>query len=653
MNIKIQKVFLDKKNNIFLVDKKNVLYLCYKTKIIPFVHVFNDIKNCFQLKNYYFVHDSTTIQVFNEFLNLVIDPTSDTWITKNIDFVCYVLDNIIVTLENGEVYVNTNVCPDLNTKNDAYYRISLSHMFKYEYRIGQYFISKYKFEKIKIVDNILLAIENFYLNVFDLGLEKVEHIYKIKINESMFDEIYYYDRNYDIFYLWNGSQISINGDFFINDTEKFGVDNEIFDKNKIWLNYSNDTNTLSCFYDNQVYLSLILPLVEKLDIKNHSPVKLPNQYFTSLCSTKKIYILNNDDFQMIMIDNVPYIVRESLKEVVLTMNMLYFHELNLNFFKQDVQMVIDIDDKRPIIDQLLNTIPYLYRLNKEMIIEFNKINSKGGVISYGEGVTRHIFDELRTALDDILEKKFIQMDDHTIYNLGKLLYFCSYETNNTEKFCNLHSYFFFLLSEKSDYVTLLQKFKGNNFDFFYDQYKNLKKNPIILKNIDMDFETLEEYKKYIFSCDLTCEQKKSYENFVKGFKYFLKRNIYYNAIKKLPILYLIEALISKNSFIPNFKFFNIDDLDSEQFKSFITIFKNVFDELSVEKKSQFIKNVTGSKYYNGIIHVLLKKTKNNLNVMYKISTCSTELIIYCNPMEEDAIKNIMNYLTINDFNIIN
>lgn len=697
----IKKTFLDRSGTIYVVDNTGIIYMYEGGEFYPFVNpienIMHDIKNCFLINSTFFVYHSNTISMFDENL-FRIELDENTWITHNIDFVCYHSEyDLVAILKNSELFVYTNVSVD---SNDEIVEIPLSHICKYdngEIRIKEYNL----FDHIKIVDNILLALNENDLSVFLLepNNEIIRRISRLNVNKKLYDRIINYNDEHNIFILNNGNYLTLDGIFHIpNNYLDKTFNNFIFNRAKCFFLVENDM--LLCYYEQDKYDTVIKEMLNLLSNPKHTISDVSNKSHKlltlSLPNNINFDIINSNFSQLIICNGEPYIIEQNWHKIVLTDNVIYFDRI-LEYYpeKTDTKLLIDIDVKRSVVDQLINSIPSLYRLNNEMIYCFEQINFRDQdgedpagtekdtdevVLSYGEGVTRQVFNDLRKELDKIMENKFIGLSPHECYNLGKLLYFCNRDGHQT--FESIHPYFFYLLSNKTDDLTLLQKFKGSDYQLHHDQYIQFTNNPHLLENLDLGLLTPNDFIKYILNSDLTPKEIILYENFFRGYLFFAKRHKLRKLIKNFPIKYHIETLVATNFFDAELEY-NIKSysVSKNNFKMFCFIFRKLFDKLTKKEKSYFLQNVTGSCYYNGVVKITLGYEEKELittqtvynedvigedaesisdiiigldtsenestTLSYSISTCNTELIINTKPTEENLIA-ILNLLIIED-----
>lgn len=687
MDRKIQDVFYDKSNNIYVEDNYGIIYWYHDNLFYPFLSLMEDVKNCFMIGYNIFVHHGNTITQFDLSMSPII--SEELWITKNIDDVCYHNGlNIIVTLEDGEIYVNFNVSmmEDDVEHNGSINRMSLSH--KYQYINDKLFLSEYhKFEKIRIVDNFLMVYSNNKIDIFYLQPNDIELATNISAKQEIFDNINEINPIYNIFHMNDGSIISTDKQLCVHAYIFASLDDPIYLKQKVYILMKD--GYLLCYYEKNKYHIIIDPLLKILPNDFHNTIPISDsQNFTTikLLENNKINIINNLSTQLIFNDGKIYLIdNNQFIEILLKDDCIYYDHINV-YLKQKVKnkFIIDTDITKSVFDQLLHIIPYIYRLNDETY-HFEQINQDGTVISYGEGVTRHTFSMLRKEMDEHFKNNFSKCKPEDAFNIGKLLFFCNWE--GREKFCNIHPYFFYLISSEFDNITLLKKFKGNDFNFYHQQYLKYCNDPKELVDLEIGIKNHNDYIKYLLVADLSEEQTKFYNLMVEGYYYFASRNKLSSLVGKLPITYFTNLLIADEYFNAIIDFLVDNDSISEYyFVQFKKIFTMLFNKLSNKEIAIFCQNVTGSQYYNGEISIILSYEDNSTytdqiitnetitnddnpllendsvsinmdaneypdeNLIYKISTCNAELIIYVEPTEEN-LTNILNALVVEDLTL--
>lgn len=702
MQKEIKQIFLDKNDNVYVTDHNDILYLYDEYKYYPFLASLNDIAECFYMGDRFFVHHSNTMSIFDENFNLV--KLQNSWITDKIDKVCYCKENnSIATLEQGKVHVYFGVSHNSDQNNDDDVTMaSISHAFKSDN--GEKYIGYQMFQDIKIVNDVLLTFNERVVKIFHLKKNNFIYITSIILKKNFYDEITNFSLLQNIFTLSSGSQFYLNKQPSIDNIQCKNFSHfEIFKRQNIYF-WIKDNN-LCFYYSNNKINDILKPLISILCPKLEKFPSEKSDYCYNQIElseiNQNINIINGETMQIISINNDKYLINEKLIKIIFSDELICFDSV-CELAKMDTNFIIDIENNSSILCQLINIIPNLYRLNNDIIFEFHQIDSNGNIISFGEGSTRHCFNYLRNEIDIVLQNNFDSYDEINVVKLGKLFYFCYVE--GSAFFSNIHPYFFYLLSEKSDYVTLLKMFKGNDFNMYYNQYIEYCNDISKLADLDIGIKTIDEYMEYLFSGNLSKEQKLLYKSFVKGFLYFATRNKFYKFIKKLPLIYYIKMLTTFDYFNIDIEFSkSSDDINDQLFDTFCDIFNNVFLNLTKEKMSIFLQNVTGSQYYSGTVHVvlaynykefmvkqliynenidtdeeiileeimidlaiaqqsdsnwsnpfshLLNSTIKNHETFYEISTCNTELTINIFPSREN-ISEIINLLTIEDINMKN
>lgn len=692
MERKIQNIFFDQNNNIYVVDDFGLLYWYHEDHFFPFLALMDDIKNCFMIGYTIFVYHNTTISQFDLSMSPIINE--EPWITKNVDDVCYHKDlNIIVTLEQGEIYVNFNasilenevLINDTNEYINTVNRVSLSH--KWKYVNDKLYLSEYhKFEKIKIVDDFLMVYSDNKINIFYLQMNEFEPLTHITAKQDIFDNISEINPVYNIFQMKDGSIISTDK-LLCTHAHLFACLNDpIYQKQKIYLLLKD--GYLLCYYENSKYTNIIEPLLKILpnDFFNTMPIS-DNQNFTTikLLKDKKIFVINNSLSQLIYCDGKVYLVNDNLfKEILLDPDLISYDHLN-SYLKHNTKndLVIDIDISKSVFHQLVNIVPYIYRLNHDKSYCFEQIDQLSNVVSYGVGVTRNTFTLLAKEFDEYFKNNFMLFKLDDAFNIGKLLFFCVWEGN--EKFFNIPPYFVYNLTNECDNILLLKKFKGNDFNLYYGQYLKYYANPKELVDLELGLEDYNDYIKYLLTDNLSQDQIAFYDLMAEGFHFFAVRNKLNTLLEKLPVTYYTNLLIADGYFSAIIDFLvENDQVNNYYFEQFKRIFTKLFSKLENKEMATFCQNVTGSQYYSGEISIILAYDKENIyskymldnetiildennrpieienaivnmnlddsdekNLVYKISTCNAELIIYVVPTMEN-LTSILNALIIDD-----
>lgn len=649
MAIYIKHVFIDKTKNVFVLDNNDILYRKKDNIYYPFSIRIKNIKKCFIMNNKIFIYNKNTLFIFEDEINKIIDSGNSNWLSKKIDQIDYhPIYNLFITLEKGiiNLYYTTN-------SNEGILKISFDE-------INNMLLCK-KFKLIKILKDYLFVYGNKKIYIFQIQNDNLSYLNQIQSTRNNFNILDQFDEQ--IIYL-----LELNDPDYDNIIRLFNEENLIFDDkiNKFYDTYTNKIliyqtdNYLELYYPYSKYISHIKPLINNLkEFLTNEQIctnkrKLDILMFNDLLCFNKInfkssinfkYIIENDS-QIIICDGKAYILNNKFEEIIIENNKIYYDALiNLKSEKTNELIVIDIDLSKPIINQLINIIPNIYRLNNDFIFHFENVDMNDNIISYGDGITRSVFTKLRKEIDDFLLSSMEEWSISDITKIGKLLYFCNYEGN--EKFFNIHPYFFYKISDNNDIEIVLEHLKGVDYK---NQYLKYQKNINELNELDMDFNNITDYLNYIFTINLTNKKIESYDALINGYLMFLKRNSIYNIIKHLSILYIIKQLIGKKTFITKIIFHAEKIISDDKLKEYINNFNDCFNKLTDNDKSVFVNNVTGSQYYNDDIKIIFSYNHENLNTKklnYQIITCKAELIIFDEPIKEN-INNILNSLIVDD-----
>lgn len=686
MDKSIRQLFFDKNNNIYIVDENNVLYLFNQGLFYPFAMVFDDIKECFSFNELFFVYHSNTMTIFDEKLHKN-NYVNQLWITNNINEICYNPDyKIVCTLEQNEIYCTYNVT-STSFLEDIY---------------KDQIILRDKYHSIKIINDMLLSLSDHVMDIFYITTYDIVHIRSLQIEPNIFSNIFNYSESQFSFLLSNGNIFippSINSfdDDFLNTNKYFSeislnhnirqtynragtIKKTIIDDKITNIEYFHENNEYFTINDRhilgfykKIHRNTILQLVSlipsnKLDIVDYDDKEI---ILLSINEGINIIIKNNETSHIILYDNKIYFINEDddLCESKITDETICMEYINNCSSEKDYNTIfIDINPAKSIIDQLLNVIPPIYRLNNELSYAFEHISSSDITTSYGEGTTRQTYSLLRKELDTILKNNFVDMEPHVCYNIGKIFYFCVFK--GKEKFTNIHPYFFYAISNEFDHLILLKKFKADKFEMYKNQYIEYKLDSCALINLDIGLETHNDYIKYIFTSNLSDKIINLYDEFIKGFNFFAIRNKYNQLLKKLPITYYIDNILIPNYltieiiFNTTYKF-----VDTEEFGIFCEKINKKISELTNKEMLYLIQNITGCQYYNKAIEIIyapniVTSTVNSAitdidsnctnikDTIYEISTCNAQLIIYIDAIAGD-IESVINCLTIEDPNLKN
>ncbi|AGD92481.1 hypothetical protein [Acanthamoeba polyphaga mimivirus] len=672
----IKQIFLDDSDHIYILDKRDILYLHDEQEHYPFLCKLSNIKQCFMIdKCTYMVYHDRTISVFDE--NLIkIKQAFNSWITMNIDALVYNSnDKIVITLEMGQIFINFDI------GNDDQYsdinRICINNRIRHN---SQYIQNSHlSYHDIKLIENILFAYKNNIVDVFCLdeyNISYLKTIYLDKIaNHYLLDTTDIDTRsavtNYNIQCLTN-SEIPLY------------VNNQIYQKKGYCL--FKIYNFLICYYVQNKYQDIIEPIIQLISSKTTNTTKfVEQQYVTTIVLdiSTNIKIETNQNTYILKHNNDYYHIDDNVHKISFNEDNIDYSTIdNFYVYKDDTELTIDLNNQISTITQLISIIPNIYRLNYNNTYQFEQVDSIGNVISYGDGVTRHIYNNLRMEIDELLKNGLETFTLDQAFKLGQLIYFCN--ADGKQSFHELSGYFFYLISNKNndDAELLIRKFKSADYELFIEQYTKYQNNPELLQELDIDID----YMEYILSSNLSSHVIELYKYIAKGFMYLLERNPNYKFIRLCHLPYLINRLISTDYFelALNFTVKN-NKIDIDLYHNFKNIFLEVFGKLTVPQVSIFSQNLTGSQYYFGKINVvfgykrprvihqvvyqddIIDESINNseepieetrLEIQniskpeYLISTCNTEIIINVYPNQEN-IEKIINLLTIPDNSLKN
>lgn len=673
--VEISKVFMDDNAYIYVVDKNGLLY-AHDTKFYPFTALMTNIETCFLFGEDVVVLANNTVYIYDQQLHLtnIFGKKNDNTPVNEIAY-----DNkhrFISTLENSELFVLFKIMgiedPDVLS---GFEKFSLSRMF-----IPQTFQAAkliWTFDRIKVVDGVIIAIststEISFALVYSIGhleeadtnddiYNRISLVGKLFIEEEMFDKIMNYNPIHQIFLLRDGRKLNLSGSIYEGNGTDTSIDTTIFENMKCF--FIRDNNLLLCYYDNSVYLSVIQKLIETFpgiisDASIKPDAKTPIGVTTLILPPDiDFQLITRKRSQMFIYNRIPYIInRDDTKNTIGFQELVFSYEdISYTFLhayypeKTSHPFIIDIDPTGSIVDQLIALVPNIYRLNKEYQYEFEQVLDGNRVTSFGDGVTRQVFDTLRIELDGILASKFDKWSVKDCIRLGKLFYFCN--RDGEMEFANLDGYFYYLLSIHTSKMYdltvhfLLSKFHSKDYELYITQYELYKQQPEKLVELDMDLETVDNYVAYLMNSHLDSLQIEKYKSFVEGYWYFASRQTP-NVINHLPINYYIDLLSLSDTFNLKIEFLLGQPTTIEDYTLFCDAFKKYFDGLAVGDQRKFTHTVTGSEYYHGTINIAYNRYPPGSNLTYKISTCESLLMVAIDP-DVESVKNLVDMLIIRD-----
>ena len=668
INMSIKQAFLDKDDNLFIIDTNNTLYLYRDDYFHPFIRVMENIRLCFNILDKYFVWYQRNLMVFDYDL-IVSDAFNDEgtdalFLSKTIDQLDYLFPfRILITLENGEMWLY-----HFNDDLDEYMMLPLSYNFPL-LTGGLHNNATQTYEEFKVIGNLILAYSKDLVFIFAIR-KPIECIYltTIYLKYQLFDSIVGLNIKQNAFVMKNGHLFTIDMNNTLSNWRVKSV-SQVYIQLKpnlygeslvslygIELIKSKQELICICTPNRQSIISTLLTHVPLIKLAQEETIK--GEIKTTFeIPTTEIDVISGHTITIITSEHKVYVLTDTFKEIELNeTNISYSTLIEARPEKSLVPLTIDIDVSRSVKEQLINIIPAIYRLNNDLDINFEQVNTDRTVKSYGDGVTRQIFSLLRKELDEILAAKFagcMTNNKFELYDLGGLLYFCN--RDGSERFFHLHPYFFYTMKkykidvsmgpndkidvsmgpndkidvsmgpndkidvsmgpndkidvsmgpnnkhtdEDADIRYLLQVFKPTDYQSFYQQYLTYKEDPTKLTLVDPGMSTYQHYLQYIFSSDLSAEEVAAYNEFVRGFYAFFARNDYIDFLQTLPIFYYTKLLVADEYFNADINV-NLDEISSISNSEFIKgkeLFKELFFQLPQKQKAIFVQNITGSRYY--------------------------------------------------------
>lgn len=683
----LQQVFLDKNNNIFVVDDRGVLYYYDDYIFTPFTIMMPDIRKVFIIDDNFYVHHGTTMTIFDPKLKEIEhdeDEDEPHWIGQNIKSMDYnsEFDMIVSIEDDDEVMAHYNV-------TNRYPQIYGRQVLKTNLDISNICLGE--IQNIKIVNNFLLCYTENRAFIFLINETGTEYIRHIPMTQYVFNQIIGYDEKKDWYELADGDKVSTRGNIFLNRTPNTVSQNDIYMEHGAYL--IKNIGHITCYWSQKFNKSGFNNIDKFLTVKSNNTDN--DVCITTFTVSTDFQIIQNNKMQLLFIDHKLYTIyhNEIVKIAITDDNIDYDYIFEEYTDKPGCEFNIDLYEKTPLVDQLITIIPRMYRLNCGDQFIFEYIDTADNAISYGDGVTRHVFNNLRKEIDEILRAKFADFK-YSIIDLGKLFYFCNHDSG--QLFQNLHPYFFYHFATENEYLLLLKKFKSNDYPLLSQQYLEYCNNPQKLATLDIGLTTIHDYMKYLFTSDLTPQEIAKYDDFIEGFNRYNQRNIYIQLIKNLPITYYFAMLIADEYFNAYIKFIRKNDsVKKELYDLFCKKFEQEFNKMTPQKKLIFLQNVSGNQYYVGPVLIRygyrepnqiisVQQAEYNANVIdpeesdldipsipidsdddddeanmidpnfdnnkpleYHISTCNIELNVYIPPTDE-CITKLLDALTTED-----
>lgn len=662
--IDIDRYFTDEELNIYIIDKNRIIYFLSENKLIPFYGNINsaiDILMCKYFNNNYYIVCTDRFYIF-----------TDDLVYKN---VIYINNPILIVkeLDSNDLIENFTenfiMCNIIDRIDDKYLIL-----FYQSDNNSQYIYYNFDYVEIFINDNqihicIDLFKESYQIVSLDIGLDLSKMIVAI-------------DNTLTKLFLSNGHIYDLtNNRLCVSDKIEAICKFDFIDISNI-VYYCDNCNTYIICKKSQ--LVSLLDFLEGMT----TTIKSADIYYAITIDSHNINISSSSAHAIIIRDTMIYI-NNIFNHIDLNLSkcrIQYDYLLILYQAKTfDHSITIDIDSNRQIIDQMIEIIPKIYRLNTDINYNFEKYNGlTDDIVSYGVGVSRDILSSCAHQLDKLFNAENNKYNGRSV---GKLLAFLFAISN--VKFNNIHPYFFYLLSNPTDstnYQKLFHRFKNADADRYYNYYQNYKNDPTLLSELDMEnILTADDYVKYIFTHDLDPRMIKYYEEIYYGFVVFHQRLPFYRSvIISFPIDFYLDRMITNNA-IKHKLLFSIEsgdvNISNFDYITFVKNFTDRYNSLDISEKRIIAKQITGSEYFEGEINIIYKYSKsvdieqniysNDLidedhglgdpidsiviakldTIVYEISTCYSKMYVYIEP-DKDKINKLIDLLLIVDKNMI-
>ena len=305
---------------------------------------------------------------------------------------------------------------------------------------------------------------------------------------------------------------------------------------------------------------------------------------------------------------------------------LFFSE----FINDDQVLSIDLIENRPVVPQLQAILPNIFRLNDVYNLNFTYVNNSYEVKSYGHGVTRQVFSELRSEIDKSLDQ-LDKLSETECYQLGLMIYLSI--IYGKIKFNGVSVYFFYKLiqryeiilheSPSDEYylVVLLKYLKGDDYEKYYQLYNTYKKNPDELIALDTGLTTHIEFIKYVLDPrTVNPVFEHNLDKLIDGFIHFLERSSDYRLYQLMPMKFWINIMCQNGGNKLSIGF-ESDTVSNVTITEFRTMFETEFKLLTGSEAKIFIKNICGDCYGESNI--------SNMTIKYnpKVNPIATNSIL--------------------------
>ena len=686
----ITNAFIDDHDNIYVTDDNAILYKFNEHRIYePFIKRISNVKNCYLSNGIYCVHSDKKVMMFDIILSSL--KVTDCYF-DNVEKICYhSQSDIVLKLLKGDILANSV----LDTHPEC--KISLIKCI-YDHYKNQFFNNEIMhFNDMKIVDNMLITWtkkdgDNGYISLFSIKPRNIKVITICSGTRICYDNTVLIG---DITLYHNREKL----DCIISESFYFEcINTKIFNSCGIFCYFERKNTGMNIFhciaYINNVE---VIEKMRKLT-RGYESTIIPFTNLTIVTSWEidhnvNITINNGKTMQLIRINDEFFYYEE---------NIMTFDKLKIRCDKIDFDsiftieetktgddLVIDVYKDKPVIDQLLPIVCNIYRFNRSMSFGFHQVDSMHRIISFGDGVSRQVFCQLKRELDEALKIDFdgiIDSDDKA-FDMGRLIYFCCQEGYGRFKY--IHPYLFYLFASERDYEDLIKLTKGKDAKSLINLYRSYKDNPQSLIDLDLGLKDANDYIKYLFTEGTSDKIINMYEKIYEGFDYFASREQLYSFSKYLSFYRRVHQLINDGVFNAEIEFKPKDiQVNKMTFCIFKEMFMGIFYKLSNEQILIFNENITGAENFGGIITVVVacptpyitisnddiysdsdseqEDLSNNLSEnisdnqeplssqqpSYQISTCDAELTISIEPTENN-IRKLLELLCMPDNHMIN
>lgn len=621
----IKKIFILSRKKIFLTDEKDVLYIYQNCKLYPFSKIFPNIVDIIYTDNFIFARSEENIYIinYNEFITGLVES-----------FKMYISSSPIVDM--GYCKKDKTLCVINNIELIFYTKYSESDFFEFKRRKKRDSTEIVKFIKGTMIagqkDHVFIFFQLFdddrFICEFDLDSEHMRNIVNVK-NSNLI--------------LKNKDYVDYQGNYHETDIKIYCDKHILFYRNAnnnyyFYIRYDNFCNLN--FASKLRNLSNYISIINFYIFKNNEIIfwdKLPIKDETIICFIIKFKdnVLTEHNANIIIADkDYAYVFNDDIIKIKYQVCYDMIHRCKKMYISKEIN--IDIDISTSVLEQLFKIIPNLYRLNHKRKFNFNYI--KNDVI-ISQNINNIVFDNLRADLEKVFSDT---SQDYNYYNVGNLLYFANVEY--CCKFLNIHPYFFYGLKKNISFITendiyfLIKKFKDNR---TLKQYYIFDNEPSLLAKLNMDIDNIDNYIKYLFTCDLTEIQIANYDEIIRGYTRYLEKHLFFQIFNTLSVNAFFDQFIFGKKYKPRFEYY----CKKGSVSKFSKIFNMCFNKLSHHKKQSIVKAITGN--IQNINHIAIYFEDFNKKLNYKIDTCNDRMYIYFNPTI-NKIRRLLYYLIIED-----